>query len=86
MRKEIIKKLYKMWADSKEYSEESSLENGIYNECTGKIKNVIGESLYYEVSDFVTDLACETEMSAFEIGLRYGILFAIDMMKGGSAA
>lgn len=86
MSKEIIMKLYQMWVDSKEYYKESSLENEIYNECTGKIKNVVGESLYHEISDSVTDLACEAEMSAFEIGLRYGILFITDMMKGGVVA
>lgn len=35
------------------------------------------------VWDYIMSIACETEAAAFEQGFRRGILFMMDMMRGG---
>ena len=80
---EMVIMFYTKWCESEDYKEQSSLENDVYDRYIRKIKAVIGEDEYYNVSDYVTSLACESEYAGFEAGLKYGILFVQGMQKGG---
>lgn len=85
MEQSIIQSFYEMWVESAEYNTQSAVENEKYSKCKANILKAIGEKASYDISDNITDLACEAEIAGFENGLRYGIMFMSGMLKGGAA-
>ncbi len=82
----IMSSFYEMWSSSAEYNTQSAVENEKYSKCKADIIKVIGEKASYDISDNITDLACEAEIAGFESGLRYGIMFMSGILKGGATA
>lgn len=73
-----------MWVESEEYSDQSSLENSIYNIYREEIKTVVGKNVHYRIEDAAMNLVCTAERAGFENGLRYGVMFVINMLIGGT--
>ena len=82
----IMSAFYEMWVNSADYNTQSAVENEKYAKCKADILKVVGEKASYDISDNVTDLACEAEIAGFESGLQYGIMFMSGMLKGGATA
>lgn len=83
---DITRAFYQQWSDSDEYEVQSALENDKYDKCMNEIKAVIGEKECRDISDSIVDLACEAECAGFIQGLRYGIMFINNMVKGQEVA
>lgn len=77
--------LYQKWCDTEEYRKQSCIENSSYERHTGEIKNIVGEDNFRELEEFVCDLCSEVEQAGFEAGIRQGILFYQEIMKGSVA-
>lgn len=84
MENDILQTVYDLWVGSEEYKN-SALESEQYNICKNKVLEVVGESVYHKISDEIVGLACEAEITGFDSGFRYGIMFMTGMLKGGTA-
>lgn len=84
MNQDIMNVVHGRWVKSESYYAQSALENGAYEKCTEKMKEIVGEKEYDRISDSVGDLACEAEIAGFNSGFRYGVLFMSGMLKGGA--
>jgi len=85
MTEQMMRAAYEDWQDSNEYWNQSALENKIYDNNKREIVSIIGGEKYDEIYEFVVNLATEAENAAFNEGIRRGILFMADIMKGGAA-
>ena len=77
--------LYQKWCDTEEYSEQSCIENSSYECHTREIKDIVGADNFRALEEFLCDLCSEVEQAGFEAGIRNGILFYQEIMKGGVA-
>ena len=73
--RKVIDSLYEAWSDADEYCKQSAIESVIYTNHVKKIAGVIGEKFRHDISDYLTDIACDAEYAGFEYGFRYGVMF-----------
>lgn len=78
MMDEILYDVYDRWVESDSYKYESALEDGCYDERKKEIVKIIGEKQYSQISDSISSLACESEVSGFEKGFCYGVSFMME--------
>lgn len=69
----LVLKQYQTWTELSDIKEESAIDNGALNEYMEAISGIVGEKLFREIEDSITDAACTAQYSGFEIGFRYGI-------------
>lgn len=74
--------VYRKWCDSEEYSEQSCINNSIYDEHRDRMVKVISEKGFHEIEDDVIDLCSEVEQAAFVAGIRHGIQFYRELVEG----
>lgn len=74
--------LHGAWSDTNEYRSQSAAENNVYDKHTKEIQDAIGEKACYDISDYLMDIACDAEISGFEHGFRYGVMFMSGILKG----
>lgn len=82
MKDRTLLKEYEIWTESAEYKSQSMLENGFYDKETQKIKECIGETQYYDISDEIMHIGSESEYTGFCNGFIYGINFMTAMVGG----
>ena len=82
----IMSAFYDTWVGSGNYSTQSAVESEKYSRYRMKIEETIEEKVLHDISDDITNIACEAEIAGFENGVRYGIMFMSGMLKGGVSA
>ena len=85
MENNVLQTVYDLWVNSEDYCKNSALENENYEKAKGIVKGIIGEDTYKKISDEVLGLAYNAEVSGFDNGFRYGVMFMSGMLKGGAA-
>lgn len=83
MNQDIMRAIFEQWVESENYRTQSVLENGAYSKCASKIKDAVGKEEYNRISDDVGELACDAEISGFNSGFQYGVMFMSGLLKGG---
>ncbi len=84
MSDEAVRMFYTGWCESRDYDEQSVLENGVYDRINKQIKDSIGADAGYKISDYIMSIVCDSEYAGFESGLRCGILLMQDIQRGGA--
>ena len=83
MSKEIIATVYESWIESKDYFKESALESDVLRLEENILMGLIDNKNKNDASDFLSHIGYMAERDGFEYGFRKGVLFMMDMMKGG---
>lgn len=74
--------IYEKWRDSAEYKGQSCIENKSRAEHDKTIRVIAGEQVSDELEDCISDLCSEVEQAAFAAGMKYGIHFFQEIMRG----
>lgn len=85
MENNVLQAVYDLWTKSEDYCKDSALENEHYEKTAENTKDVVGESAFRKISDDIINLAYNAEVSGFDNGFRYGIMFMSGILKGGAA-
>ncbi len=80
----ILWELYELWTNSENYFKDSPLENEEYEEHVKKVTDVVGEKTYNKITDDILTLAGSAEMTGFNNGFRYGVMFMSGILKGSA--
>lgn len=83
MGEEMIATAYESWIDSDEYSIQSALESKVLKTEEKNLIGFVREDNIRDASDYICHISYISERAGFEQGFRRGILFIMDMMKGG---
>lgn len=83
MTQEAIGMFYDKWTETNGYWKESSVENDFFKKCKENIIEEIGAEAYGKASDEIRNYACGSEISGFEYGFRYGVMFMSSIINGG---
>lgn len=70
-----INNFYGEWIESKNYAQESPLENGTYKDFENKITTIIGTDGYDRIYDSLADFGCEVQFESFKQGFGYAMRF-----------